>query len=220
MKKNILTLLFCVSLFGFTQAQDTTVKGKVIEANSGEPVPSAQVTIQESIFTTTTDANGNFSITDSDLPLGEQILLIERSGFTNLRLPINIQSGSTLNLDPVIVEVDFAEAQTQIGIITLADNELDEDEGGADNISGLLQASRDVFLSAAAFDFSATFFRPRGLDSEHGKVLINGLEMNKMFNGRPQWSNWGGLNDIQRNQEFSMGLSPSEYTFGGLAGST
>ncbi len=81
-------------------------------------------------------------------------------------------------------------------------------------------ASRDIFLSAASFDFSATFFSPRGLDNEYGKVLINGLEMNKLFNGRPQWSNWGGLNDVTRFQEFSMGSTPSEFTFGSLAGTT
>src|SRR5690606_7201566 len=49
---------------------------------------------------------------------------------------------------------------------------------------------------------------------------INGIEMNKIFNARPLWSNWGGLNDVQRNQVFSMGLVPSEVGFGGLAGST
>ena len=33
-------------------------------------------------------------------------------------------------------------------------------------------------------------------------------------------SNWGGLNDVVRNQEFSNGLSASDYTFGGILGST
>jgi len=57
-------------------------------------------------------------------------------------------------------------------------------------------------------------------DAENGKVLINGIEMNKMYNGRPQWSNWGGLNDAMRNQVFTMGLSANENTFGDLAGTT
>ena len=33
-----------------------------------------------------------------------------------------------------------------------------------------------------------------------------------------KWANWGGLNDVQRNQEFSMGISANDYTFGDLAG--
>lgn len=44
--------------------------------------------------------------------------------------------------------------------------------------------------------------------------------MNKLYDGRPQWSNWGGLNDAQRNQMFSMGISANEYNFGDLAGTT
>ena len=44
--------------------------------------------------------------------------------------------------------------------------------------------------------------------------------MNKQDTGRPQWSNWGGLNDVMRNQELSLGLTPSAYTFGGVLGST
>src|SRR5690554_7375784 len=110
--------------------------------------------------------------------------------------------------------------KSDMGIISLTEDQLNEEETTAYNISGFLQASKDVFLNAAAFDFSATFFRPRGYDSNSGKLLINGLEMNKLHDGSPQWANWGGLNDAQRNQVFSMGISPNEYTFGDLAGTT
>jgi hypothetical protein len=29
---------------------------------------------------------------------------------------------------------------------------------------------------------------------------------------------WGGLNDATRNQEFTIGTAPSDYTFGGKLG--
>ena len=48
--------------------------------------------------------------------------------------------------------------------------------------------------------------------------MINGVSMNKIYDGRPQWSNWGGLNDATRNQEFTLGTAPSDYTFGGVVG--
>jgi len=63
-------------------------------------------------------------------------------------------------------------------------------------------------------------FRVRGFDSENGTVLLNGIPMNKLYGGRPQWSNWGGLNDATRNQELTNGLAPSNYTFGGVLGTT
>ncbi|MCZ4317653.1 carboxypeptidase-like regulatory domain-containing protein [Aequorivita viscosa] len=201
-------------------AQDTSVVGRVIDTYSSEPIPDVQIGILNSIYGTTTNAEGTFSFSQKNLPKGEQILEVSKPGYLTLRIPIKIQDNAPVSLDPILMAPDLTAIEAQIGVISLSDNELDEDEGTSYNISGLLQASKDVFLNAASYDFSTTFFRPRGYDSSDGKVLINGLAMNKMYNGRPQWSNWGGLNDAQRNQMFSMGISANEYNFGGLAGTT
>jgi hypothetical protein len=202
-------------------AQDAIIKGRVVDTNSSEAIPGVEIRILSSDYNTQTDEKGMFLITSNTLPQGEQILVISKLNYITQSIPITIQNGETINLDPIIMDLDLTELESQIGVINLSDNELDGDLGGAaTNVSGLLQASRDVFLSAAAFDFSATFFRPRGLDNANGKVLINGIEMNKQFNGRPQWGDWGGLNDVQRNREFSMGLKANDYTFGDLAGTT
>jgi hypothetical protein len=81
-----------------------------------------------------------------------------------------------------------------------------------------LQSSRDAYQQAAAFNWGQARFRMRGLDNEYGVTMINGISMNKIYDGRPQWSNWGGLNDATRNQEFTLGSAPSDYTFGGILG--
>ena len=210
-----------VLLAGFIAvAQNPVVKGKVLDTNSSEPIPDVTVSIQNSIFNTLTDAEGSFSFMQESLPQGEQVLIISKEGYTNLEIPVTIQNENPVVLKPILLSVDMREVEAHIGVISLSDEQLDEDEGTSYSVSGLLQASKDVFLNAASYDFSATFFRPRGYDSEDGKVLINGLEMNKLYNGRPQWSNWGGLNDAQRNQMFSMGISANEYNFGHLAGTT
>lgn len=219
MKKVFFFLTFlCFSIAAF--AQQTTVTGKVVDASNNEALPDVEVTIENTAFTVTTDAEGNFNFDAFEIPLGEQIVRLEKQGYSQRRYPVVINEGEVLDLDILSMEVDINEENFQIGTISLSDNELNNEESTADNLSGLLQASRDVFLNAASFDFSATFFNPRGYDSQRGKVLINGIEMNKMYNGRPQWSNWGGLNDAQRNQVFSMGMSANEYTFGDLAGTT
>lgn len=201
-------------------AQEVPVKGRVLETNSNEPIPDVELNIQASIFNTKTNALGEFYFLRENLPQGQQILVISKSGYKTLKLPIIIRNDAPINLDPILMEIDLSEVEQQIGVISLSDNELNDDEGTSFNISGLLQASDDVFLNAAAYDFSATFFNPRGFDNANGKVLINGIEMNKQYDGRPQWADWGGLNDLQRNQEFSMGLQPNDYTFGDVAGTT
>jgi len=220
MKKFIFTFGVILICALSSLAQDTTVKGRVVDTNSSEVIPDVDVRIRGVNFSDVTDELGLFNFTSTRLPQGEQVLLVSKSGYIAQRIAITIQSGKAIDLNPILLEIDLTEVEAQIGIISLSDNELDQDEGTSFNISGLLQASNDAFLNAAAFDFSATFFRPRGLDNANGKVLINGLEMNKQFTGRPQWGNWGGINDVQRNREFSMGLKANDYTFGDVAGTT
>jgi hypothetical protein len=217
MKKSFLLFLFGVAFSLTSFARQTIVKGSVLDGTTGEPIPDVTITIEETNKSTTTNAEGEFSFT-SNVPLGEQVLKVEKIGYVTKRYPIVVNEGSTVDIGGMTLDYDLSDKK-DLYIISISDDNLNsEDDGLTDNISGLLQASRDVFLSAAAFDFSATFFRPRGLDNANGKVLINGIEMNKQFNGRPQWGNWGGVNDAQRNQVFSMGMSANDYNFGDLAG--
>ena len=217
MKKSFLFFLFGVFSTFTVLAQQTIVKGSVKDAVTDEPIPDVTVTIEESNLTTKTDAFGQFTF-KQNLPLGEQILKIEKVDYTTKRYPIVVNEGKTLDIQDMTLSYNASDKK-DLYIISISDDQLNsEDDGLTSNVSGLLQSSRDVFLNAAAFDFSATFFRPRGLDNANGKVLINGLEMNKQVTGRPQWGNWGGINDLQRNQEFSMGSTPNDYNFGDLAG--
>ena len=210
----LLLLLF----FAWSTGSAQSISGKVVDEMTSEPLPGVLVNIVGTAFQEKTDAAGYFSF--SDLPaLGETILMFSKNGFFEKGFPVTFISEG-FDLATIFLKPDMLEVQQQAAIVSLSDQELDEEDGSYSNVSGLLQASRDVFLNAAAFDFSATFFRPRGYDSEWGKVMINGVEMNKFFNGRPLWSNWGGLNDVQRNQVFSMGTSASDVSFGSLAGTT
>ncbi|SEK79874.1 CarboxypepD_reg-like domain-containing protein [Aquimarina amphilecti] len=221
LKKNLFFLMIFLSSVGMSYGQQTGLKGKIVDASSNENLSEVLVIIEGTNVSTMTDISGEFDFGSVQLPLGEQIAVLSKNGYITKRYPIIINEGSVLDLKTIDLDYDVNQEQIQIGTISLTDNELDEgDDDASANVSGLLQASRDVFLSAAAFDFSATFFRPRGLGNENAKVLINGIEMNKLNDGRPQWGNWGGLNDVQRNQEFSMGISANDYTFGDLAGST
>ncbi|WP_373057370.1 carboxypeptidase-like regulatory domain-containing protein [Zunongwangia sp. H14] len=217
-KKLILILL--LNWFPYiSTSQSASIEGSVADSYTLEAITSVKILIEGTFLETETDAAGQFMFTSEEIPEGNQVLVLTKSGYEIQRIPIVIENSSK-DFGLILLTPNFSEEQRQMNTINLSDSELNEEEGSYDNLSGLLQASRDVFLNAAAFDFSATFFRPRGFDSEQGKLLINGIEMNKIFNGRPQWSNWGGLNDVQRSQIFSMGTSPSEVSFGGLAGTT
>ena len=217
MKKQILSFLFVcfASLYSF--AQQTTIRGVVNDMLTSQPIDAVLVQLEGTELSTLTDPQGSFAFL-LDVPLGEQMLVFSKDGFLNARYPIVVSEGSDLNLPDLMLEID--NSNDELFTITLSDDELNDDSSGADNISGLLSASQDIFQRAAAFEFSSSFFRVRGLNTDNGTVLMNGIEMNKVFDGRPQWSNWGGLNDVLRSQELSTGFAPSSYTFGGLLGST
>ncbi|MCM8569493.1 TonB-dependent receptor [Gramella jeungdoensis] len=200
-------------------AQHISITGRFADAFTEVPLPQVKVSIEGYFTDVFSDSDGEFQLDLNDIAPGEYILRIDKSAYLLKRIPVNIGS-SKKDLGTVLLQVDPAFEQNQQAIISLTDAELLSEEAEFDNVSGILQSSRDVFLNAAAFDFSQTFFRPRGLGSDYGKILINGLEMNKFYDGRPQWSNWGGLNDVQRNQVFTNGIAANDYQFGALGGST
>ena len=209
-------MLICFStISGF--AQQTIVQGVVKDSQTLQSMSEVKVEIEGSILSTTTNQQGEFSFS-ADVPDGNQTLILTKTNYLNLYYPIVITSGELVNMGELFLELD--NENDELFTITLSDDELNDDTSGADNISGLLSASQDIFQRAAAFEFSPSFFRLRGLNTDNGTVLMNGIEMNKLFDGRPQWSNWGGMNDVLRSQELSNGLAPSPYNFGGLLGST
>ena len=213
-------LVFLITILSiFTSlAQDTVIKGSVRDGVSFQLISGVTVTIEETNQTTTTDALGEFIFSEK-VPLGEQVLKISKIGFITKRYPIVVNENETVNISDMTLERDSSKSQ-DLFTIALSDDELDNDFLGSDNISGLLSSSLDLFQRTAAFEFSSSFYRLRGLDSDNGTILINGIEMNKLYNGRPQWSNWGGLNDVMRSQELSAGLTPSNVSFGGILGTT
>ena len=129
------------------------------------------------------------------------------------------QSEQQVTVSDTINDLSVTNDVVDLFSISLSDDELNDDTSASDNISGLLNSSMDVFYRTAAYEFSSSFFKVRGLDSDNAIVHINGIKMNKLYNGRPQWSNWGGLNDVLRNQELSNGSIPLKYNFGGILGS-
>ena len=215
MKKLFISTLFLLQVvFVFSQSA-TGVTGKVVDSKTQKALQNVVVAILNSNLTALTDGSGKFVF--NDVVPGNQLLQIKTQGYADQLLQVVIVSGRLLDLGTVLLAEDQTQEQ-QLSLITITENDLGDDSSGSESTSGLLQASRDAFQQAAAFNWGQSRFRIRGLDNEYGTTMINGVIMNKIYDGRPQWNNWGGLNDATRNQEFTMGTAPSDYTFGGILG--
>lgn len=198
----------------FSQVE-VMVTGTVVNEEDKNPLPGVEIAIEGEVNTTKTDDKGNFT-----LPIslkGSYIITFSSPEYSFKRIPIHLEE-QDLVLGTIILSRNIEMDKTD-NLITLTDTQLLDEESGANGLA-LLQATRDIFLNRAAFDFGQAFFRVRGYDSQNGEIMINGIPMNKLWDGRPQWNNWGGLNDVVRNQVYSNGLNPSTYTFGGILGNT
>ena len=216
MKKIIFSALLILQTLASFAQQPTGISGKVIDSKSQKVLQNVIASIQNTNLTEVTDLEGKFVF--KAIPVGNQLLKIKSDGYKDQLLPIEIVQNQILDLGVIVLEEDIQQNEQQISLITITENDLGDDNSGSESTSGLLQATRDVFQQAAAFNWGQARFRIRGLDNEYGTTMINGITMNKIYDGRPQWGNWGGLNDATRNQEFTMGSAPSDYTFGGILG--
>lgn len=140
-------------------------------------------------------------------------------GFASPSLFAQVQQRTdTLPARDSLVEVLRDNLQDNIPVISL--DESDGEDGSAQNVSSQLAAGRDPFLNAATFKFSAVRFRLRGYDADQFGTYINGAPMENLDNGFTPYGQWGGLNDVFRNRETNMGLTPNTYAYGGIGGVT
>lgn len=96
-----------------------------------------------------------------------------------------------------------------------AESDLDEQD-----VSSLLQSSKDLFTQFASFQFGAVRYRMRGYAAENQIVMINGVNVNNPETGFSSWSSWGGLNDVTRLIETRFGNGANRYGFAGPGGYT
>ena len=125
------------------------------------------------------------------------------------------------NVTNSALEEAKADAATNIATISLDENDL-TDGGGSNsqNVASILTAGRDPFMSAAAYNFGVLRFRVRGYESDLFGTYINGIQMDNLDNGFTPFGLWGGLNDVLRNRDLSIGLRTSTNAFGDIGNVT
>ena len=215
MKKILLLIAFTLLTSLWVSAQTSTVRGTVTDV-TGKPLPGVTVTV--GISAIYTDASGAFSA--SGIPYGKVVISFSVGSYESLSKTVEINASTTdlgnVQLKNSNSEPASPDVQSEV---TVAADEM-EDEFKEQYVAGLLHSSNDVFVSTAGYTLSIGYFRPRGYDNEYSEVMFNGLSMNDPETGRPNFSDWGGLNDATRFKESAYGLTPTRFSFGNLGGTT
>ena len=129
-----------------------------------------------------------------------------------------IKKDTTNNKKVEAVSLEDGIDSDNIAIVSLDENDMGD--ASTQNVSSVLTAGRDPFFSATSFNFSALRFRVRGYDGDLFNAFMNGVPMENLDNGFTPFGLWGGLNDVTRNRDVSVGLKYNTFSFGDLGSST
>lgn len=101
--KRFLLVLLPLLLSSTAWSQDTEVAGTVISAEDGLPIPGVNIVVEGTLRGTTTDAEGNYSIS---LGPGENTLVFSFVGFKTVTVPVNGRSTIDVTLEADVMALE------------------------------------------------------------------------------------------------------------------
>lgn len=214
-------LLFCSLFLGFSAgvfAQNATLVGWVRDADSNGNLTDASVVVSGTGQLSPSDADGNYRI--ENIAAGTYNLVVTRNGYLPQDIRVLVPAGGELRTNVLLRrDANQNNVLTFVDIPTITLEEAQESEG-AGEVANLLNASRDVYQQISGFGWFNFRFRERGYDSEHFPLFLNNININDPETGFAFFGEIGGLNDVLRNRETSVGLAPAEFSFAEIGGAT
>lgn len=188
-----------------------------VKDQEGKPVERAEVDLAQSADDVAADKIGYFQFVD--LKPGHYLITVTKPNFESKILEFDVTADEKRkNLGVITLGTSVG---SDAGVVVIDDSANDTEDGGSamQPTVGLLSSGRDAFQNVSAFELGAYWFRARGVDNRFEDVVFNGVSMSKNDDGRIDFSNWGGLNDVTRYPYENVdNITPSEYTFGNLGG--
>ncbi|PCH94619.1 MAG: hypothetical protein COB85_05455 [Bacteroidetes bacterium] len=223
MLKHLVSLVLLISICASTYAQKGTISGKLVDHTIGEPLIGATVLIGEGIGTIT-DLDGNFSITAD---YGDYTLTISYVGFEQITKQITLDRKllilkdlplKTTTLTEVQVVADVArERETPVAFSNILPAKIAE-ELAAQDIPMILNSTPGVYATQQGGGDGDARVTIRGFSQRNVAVMIDGVPVNDMENGRVYWSNWFGLDAVTRSIQVQRGLGASKIAIPSVGG--
>ena len=209
-----------------TVLAQSTVTGTVMDTELKTPLPGANVVVKGSTNGTTTDFDGNFTLT-TDAAAGKVVIsyvgytsvTVSFSGNTNLGT-VRLSSDNTL--DEIVITgtgvIDLAEGRnTPIAVSTIRASEIQE-KIGAQDITNTLVNTPSVYVAGQSGGFGDSRIAVRGFGQDNTAYLLNGQPINGMEDGKMYWSNWSGMNDVASAVQIQRGLGSSKLAISSVGG--
>lgn len=229
MKRKLLTLFALIfSVFASANAQTGTISGKAVDEETLEPLIGANVIVKGTTKGSVTNLDGEFKITDVEP--GNRTIEISFIGYQTKEMTVEVNAGEETQVGELKLPVDAVGLQeivvlssvaidrkTPVAVSTIKSDYIVE-KASNQEFPELLKATPGVYATKQGGGYGDSRINLRGFESENVAVLINGVPVNDMENGRVYWSNWAGLVDVTRSMQVQRGLGASKVAVPSIGG--
>lgn len=226
-RKLALSFMVCLAfIFGSVDAQ-TAIRGKVINATTGEGVGSTHITISQTGTGTTTGMNGNFIL---DLDPGSYTLKFSNVGYVTAFREVYAQANTVTDagvilLDPDVIalrEVNIISSvaedrKTPIALSAIPARKI-ETQLGDQTFPEIMKMVPGVYPTRTGGGSGDAEVNVRGFEQENVALLLNGIPISSVENGLVYWNNWIGLSDATRTIQVQRGLGASNVALNSVGG--
>jgi len=210
-------LILTVFLTSFSVASDFgRLTGTVIDKNSGERLPDANLLLKETKFGIATDNRGEFTL--EHLAPGGYVLQVSHIGYSTKDIEIDIRAGemTTVTIELEAISVRFREVlvtatrdRTLSSEITVAHEVLDHSRielRNSQNVGEVLQTASSIFIKNYGHIGALKTASIRGASESQVLVLLDGQRINMAQGVAPDLSDIP-LQAIQRIEVIRGGHS-------------
>ncbi|MBZ0201350.1 MAG: TonB-dependent receptor, partial [Ignavibacteriaceae bacterium] len=215
-------------MFSVLVYSQNNLSGFVVDDHSGEKLPGVNIILLGSTNGTTTDINGEFTLTD--IPSAKQKILFSYVGYKEFTIELNFPYSNNLlkvELEPQAEELEqiFVNATRSSRTIdneptraeVIAGEEIDEKISmDPSNISMMLNESTGIQVQQTSASSANNTFRIQGLDGRYTQLLKDGYPLYGGFSGSLSLVQIPPL-DLQQI-EIIKGSSSTLYGGGAIAG--
>ena len=218
----ILLQFFVVSLISFSSFSQTLVTGVVVDGSTNEPLIGANVSIKGTTDGTFTGLDGSFSFS-ANLSSGA-VVLVSYIGYEDQEVAYSGDIGmvkmksTNLTLDEIRVTADVSIDRKTPSTYTNVSQQYVSEYAGTQEVPELLKMTPGVYTTKEGGGVGDSRVYIRGFSQENITVMINGVPVNDMENGRVYWSNWNGLGDVTSQMQVVRGLGVSKLAIGSIGG--
>ena len=219
-KNLLLVALFFVTATVLGQSEIT---GLVLD-ETNQPLPGASIVVKGTANGTSTDFDGKFTLKAVS---NSGRIVVSFIGYKSKEVTFSssktnmgsIQLEADGSLDEIILTAtSFAiDRKTPVAVSTIKAADI-ERKLGTQEFPEVLKSTPGVYATKSGGGFGDGRINLRGFNSENVAVMINGVPVNDMENGRVYWSNWAGLSDVTSAMQVQRGLGAAKVAVPSIGG--